>query len=160
MFAQQAPNFATHIFFKHLIGTWEAEGELKGQDGNLIKVKEEWTGKATAEGEFLMEGRRELNENKQTFRWSITHNPATDSYEAVLTTDGNEAGNLRFEGHVSEVNLTMEFKATVGAGGSITVLDSFTGNDKNSIESKITFLGDSGETTLSGTITHKRVKQN
>ncbi len=158
--AQQPRDLSSHVFFKHLIGQWEAHGELKGQDNNNVKVKEEWTGKATPEGEFIIEGRRELNDNRQTFRWTITHNATTDSYEAVLTTDGNEAGNLRFEGHVSEVNLTIELKAAIGANGSVTVIDGFAADDKNTIESKIAFLGDNGETTLSGTITHKRVKQN
>lgn len=149
---------AEHVFFKHLIGKWHAEGELTGENADTVKLTEDYESRATEEGGFSIEGHRVLNGDKQTFHWLITHNPSTDSYEAVLTTNGDEAGALRFEGHVSEVNLTIDLKAPLGANGSVTVTDAFVGDDKNTIESKVTFIGDAGNITLSGTIIHRRVK--
>ena len=156
--AQQGAELSQHVFFKHFIGNWEAEGDLTGADGNIVKVKEEWTGTATTEGQLVMEGKRQINDTKQSFRWSITRNAATDSFRGELVTDGDEAGKLQFEVNVSEVNLTAELKAPLGASGSVTLVDSFPMEDKNTISSQVTLLGDGGETNLSGTITHKRVK--
>lgn len=158
-FAQQGADLSQHVYFKHLIGKWEGGGDLTGADGNPVKVTEEWTGKATPEGGFIIEGKRELNETKQTFKWTVTRNAATDNFTAVMVNDGDEAGALRFEVNVSEVNLTAEMKAPIGSNGSITLLDSFPTEDKKTLSSKVTLLGDSGETNLSGTITFKRVQE-
>jgi hypothetical protein len=57
------------------------------------------------------------------------------------------------------VNLTLELKAVTGNGqSSITVLDSFKGEQKDVIESKVVFTGDAGQTTLEGTIKHEKQK--
>lgn len=154
----RALDFANHIFFKHLIGEWKAEGELKGTDNNVVTITETWTGKAEAEGNFYIEGSRTVNGDTQPFKWSITHNAALDSYEAVLT-GGGDSETIRFEGSLSEVTLTMSLKAITGSGGSgVTVEESFAGDDKDTLESKVTMTGEQGQTTLEGMITHKRVK--
>jgi hypothetical protein len=151
-------DFSAHPFFKHLSGDWQAEGELKGEDGNLLKITETWSGKADAEGSFYFEGTRTVNGDTQPFKWTMTHNAATDGYEAVMAgADGSQT--LRFEGSFSEVDMVMNYKAITGAGeSSITLQDSFAADTKDTLETKVTFTGDQGQTTLSGTITHKRVK--
>lgn len=154
----RAEDLSQHVFFKLLIGKWSAEGALIGKDNNTITIKEEWEGKATAEGGFEMNGWREINENRQTFRWLVTRNPATQQFEVVHVVDGDEANATRFEGNVSEVNLTMELKTITGSNSSITVADAFKGDAKDEIESLVTFIGDDGATNLSGKITHKRMK--
>lgn len=151
-------DLSTHAFFKHFIGTWKAAGELKGQDGNKITITEEWTGKVDGENSFLIEGTRTMNSDTQPFKWTITHNAGTDLFEAVLT--GAEASQtIRFEGNVSEVNMSLELKAVTGAGDSaITVTDTLQGEAKDVIESKVTFTGEAGQTTLEGTIKHEKQK--
>jgi hypothetical protein len=151
-------DLSTHAFFKHFIGTWKAAGELKGENDNLVTITEEWTGKADGENGFLIEGTRTLNSDTQPFKWTITHNAGTDMFEAILS--GPDASQtIRFEGNVSEVNLTLELKAVTGNGqSSITVLDSFKGEQKDVIESKVLFTGDAGQTTLEGTIKHEKQK--
>ena len=154
-----ALDFTTHPFFKHLIGDWTAEGELKGTDDRLITVTETWTGKPAAEGSFIIEGSRTINDDTQNFTWTITHNPATDGYEAVLST-ANSTEPVRFEGSVSDVTLTMDLKAITGGGdSSITVQDSFADEEKETLQSKVTFIGDQGQTNLEGIILHKKQKR-
>ena len=66
---------------------------------------------------------------------------------------------IRFECSVSDVTLVVDLKTINGNGNSsITVQDSFAEGSKDTINSKVTFTGDQGQTTLEGTITHKRVK--
>ena len=159
VFAQQSVDLSQHVFFKHIVGKWEAVGDLKAADGHVVKVKEEWTGKATSEGEFVIEGKRQIDESQQTFRWSITRNAAAGNFAGVLTMDGNAAEALQFEMNVSEVNLTADLKAPIGANGSLTLIESFAAEDKNSIKIEVTLVGDGGETNLAGTVIHKRVKE-
>jgi|GEM_PF-681608 len=153
-----ALDFANHVFFKHLIGEWKASGELKGENNNLVTITENWTGRADAEGSFFIEGTRVINGETQPYKWTITCNPATQGFEAVLS--GSDASQtIRFEGSVSEVTLTLDLKAITGTGaGTITVQDSFADDSKDTLKSNVTFTGDAGQKTLEGTITHKRVK--
>jgi hypothetical protein len=158
VFALAAPlpalDLGKHAFFKHLIGDWEAQGELKGQDNNAVTITETWTGKADVADSFYIEGSRTINGETQTFKWTIIHNAATDGYEAELS--GSDGQTIRFEGSLSEADLVMNMKAITGGGdSSITLQDSFTDEKKDTLETKVTFVGDQGQTTLSGTITHK-----
>jgi hypothetical protein len=151
-------DLSTHAFFKHFIGAWKAAGELKGENDNIVTITEEWTGKADGDNTFLIEGTRTLNGDTQPFKWTITHNAGTDMFEAILS-GADASQTIRFEGNVSEVNLTLELKSVTGNGqSSITVLDSFKGEQKDVIESKVLFTGDAGQTTLEGTIKHERQK--
>ena len=151
-------DLSSHAFFKHFIGTWKAAGELKGENNNLDTITEEWTGKADGDNSFLIEGTRTMNSDTQPFKWAITHNAGTNMFEAVLS-GADASQNLRFEGNVSTVNLTLELKAVTGNGSSsITVIDTLQGEAKDVIESKVTFTGDAGQTTLEGTIKHKKQK--
>lgn len=160
--AQGKVDFANHAFFKHLIGEWRAEGELKSVDGNGVKLKEEWKGSVSGDNSFLMEGKRELNGDTQLFRWVFIQNPATGFYEASQSTGANGGDSLRFEVVVSEADLTLQLSAPLGDGGSsVTVQHFFPNKDKkdmDTLESKVTLIGDIGTTTLSGTIKHQRVK--
>lgn len=153
-----AKDLGTHPVFKHYIGSWKAEGELKGENNTVI-IKEEWTGKADGDNAFLIEGTRTINGDTQPFKWAVTYNAGADSYEATLSgADGSQT--LRFEGHASEVNLTLELKAITGGGqSSITITESFEGESKDVIQSKVTFTGDAGQTTLEGVIKHLKEKQ-
>ncbi|WP_395735881.1 hypothetical protein [Prosthecobacter sp.] len=153
-----AKDLGMNPFFKHYIGTWKAAGELKG-DNNVLDIKEEWTGAAEGENSFVVKGTRTINGEAQPFQWTITYNEGADSYEAILS--GEESSQtIHFEGHVSEVNLTFELKAVTGNGdSSITIQESFGDEAKEVIESKVTFTGDTGQTTLQGVIKHEKQKQ-
>jgi len=154
-----AIDLSTHAYFKHLIGKWKAAGDLTNSEGKVLKVTEDWTGKVDAEGGFYIEGSRTIDGDTQPFKWSITHNPAIDTYEAVLT-GGQGSQEVRFEGSLSEVNLTMVLKAITGSGeSSITVEDSFVDEAKDTFQSKVKFIGEQGQTNLEGTIVHKRDKE-
>ena len=151
-----ALDLAQNAFFKQLTGSWQAEGKLTGENNNLVTITETWSGKAESAESFSIEGTRTMNGDTQKFSWAITHNVATDSYEAVLT--GGDGQTIRFEGSVSEVTQVMDLKSITGNGSSsISVQDFFKAEDKNTLHSEVTFTGDQGQTTLSGTIIHKRV---
>jgi hypothetical protein len=152
-----ALDLAQNAFFKQLTGSWQAEGKLTGENDHLVTITETWSGKVETAESFSIEGTRTMNGDTQKFSWAITHNVATDSYEAVLT--GGDGQTIRFEGSVSEVTQIMDLKSITGNGSSsISVQDSFKAEDKDTLHSEVTFTGDQGQTTLSGTIIHKRVK--
>ncbi len=153
-----AKDLGMNPFFKHYIGSWKAAGELKGEN-NVLDVKEEWTGAAEGDNSFVVKGTRVINGDTQPFQWTITYNEGADSYEAILSgAEGSQT--IHFEGHVSEVNLTFELKAVTGGGDSgITITEAFSGDAKDVIESKVTFTGDTGQTTLQGVIKHQKETQ-
>lgn len=153
-----AKDLGMNPLFKHYVGTWKAAGELKGENSTL-DIKEEWTGSADGENSFVVKGTRTINGDMQPFQWTISYNEGTDSYEASLV--GAESSQMiHFEGHVSEVNLTLELKAITGNGeSSITVNETLTGEAKDVIESKVTMTGETGQTTLQGMIKHEKQKQ-
>ncbi|WP_395743413.1 hypothetical protein [Prosthecobacter sp.] len=152
-----AKDLGVNPVFKHYIGTWKAAGELKGENSTL-DVKEEWTGSADGDNSFVVKGTRTINGDTQPFQWTITYNEGADSYDALLT--GAESSQvIHFEGHVSEVNLTFELKAITGNGeSSIVITEAFADEAKEVIESKVTFTGDTGQTTLQGVIKHEKQK--
>jgi hypothetical protein len=155
--AQQPADLSKHFFFKHLVGDWKAEGELKGEDNKIVTITEDWKGNTGGDGTFLLEGKRTINSETKSFKWTFTHNPATDTFDAVLEGEPGDQP-LRFEATISEVNLTLELKAITGTNSAITVKEEFTDEKHETISSHVTFTGDDGQTTLEGTITHKKMK--
>lgn len=152
-------DFARHPFFKLLIGEWKSEGTLKGPVGKEVKIEETWTGKATAEGDFVMEGHRMIDQDKQTYEWRFTHDAATGSFTATHHVTSNGEESKRFEVSVSEVALTMELRLIGEGDSAITVKDAFSGKDHDTLESEVTLTGTAGETNLSGKIIHTRMKK-
>lgn len=152
-----AKDLGMNPVFKNYVGNWKAAGELKGEN-SVLDIKEEWTGAAEGDNSFVVKGTRTINGDTQPFQWTITYNEGADSYEAILSgAEGSQT--IRFEGHVSEVNLTFELKAVTGSGeSSITINEAFAGDAKDVIESKVTFTGDTGQTTLQGVIKHQKEK--
>jgi hypothetical protein len=155
--ALQGADLSKHVFFKHFVGEWKAEGELKGENNNVVTIKEEWKGYAGGDSTFIAEGTRTLNGDTKPFKWTFTHNPSTDTFDALLEGD-DPAQTLRFEATISEVNLTLELKTITGTNSAITVKESFTDDKHETINSQVTFVGDTGQTTLEGSIIHKKVK--
>ncbi len=152
-----AADLSTHPVMRLYLGKWTAEGELKGQDGNIITVSQTWEGKADGENAFLIQGSRTVNLETQSYSWRITHNAATDLIEATLM--GQDGNQLRFEAQASEAASTLTLKAVTGSGmSSITLTDVFSGEDKDTLETKVLFTGEQGETTLEGTLISKRQK--
>ncbi len=152
--------FADHPFFKHFVGSWKSAGELKGADGNVVKITEEWTCKISDEGELVIEGTRQMNDGDvQKYRWSITHNPTTDLYEATLANPEDQQNALHWEGNLTGDPPMLELKTQFGnGGGSATVTDSFSGTGHDTFETKVVLLKDNGDPNLEGTIKNERVK--
>lgn len=153
------PDFASHPFFKLLLGNWKSEGVLKNADGMEIKITEEWTGKVTNEGEFSIEGRRLMDNEKQEYTWTFTHNVSTGLYEAVHFVAASGGEKRRFEASISEVELTMELRMVGDGASSLTIKDSFSTPEHNELESTVLMTGSGGETNLSGKVVHRRVKK-
>jgi len=152
-----AGDLSDHVFFKHFIGKWSAQGELKGQDNNIVKLQEDWTGKGDGNSALILQGTRTLNGDTQPFTWTFTHNASTDAYEAVLV-GSDPSQPLRFEAVVSEVDMTLELKALTGQSSSILVVEKFADDKFETLVSEVTFTDDQGRKTLEGTITHKKAK--
>lgn len=157
-FAEDKGGFKTSEFFKAYVGEWEMNGELQKGDGGVIKIKESWKAEFQGDDTLNIEGKRELDGNSQDFVWTMTHNPATGLYEASHhTKDSGDA--IRFEVSLSETEMKIEMTALLGNNSKILITDAFADKEHDSIESKITLTDDTGATTLSGTLIHKRMKK-
>lgn len=158
LFAEDRGGFKTSEFFKAYVGEWEMSGELQKGDGGVIKIKESWKAELVGDDTMNIEGKRELDGNFQDFTWTLTHNPTTGLYEAShRTKDSGDA--TRFEVSLSETEMKIEMTALLGNNSKIAITDAFVDKEHDSIESKIAMTDDTGATTLSGTLRHKRVKQ-
>jgi hypothetical protein len=157
-FAEDKGGFKSSDFFKAYAGEWEMTGELQKGDGGVIKIKESWKAEFQGDDTLNIEGKRELDGNSQDFVWTMTHNPATGLYEAShRAKDSGDA--IRFEVSLSETEMKIEMTALLGNNSKIAITDAFADKEHDTIESKITMTDDNGATTLSGTLTHKRVKK-
>jgi len=152
----RAEDLAQHVVFKHYLGKWTAEGELKGEDNQLVTIKEDWQGKSEGDNTFVLEGSRTVNNDTQAFKWTFALNPSTGTCEANLT-GGDGSQPLRFEVNISDVNLTMDMKALTGQTSAITVKEEFTDEKHEALVSHVTFTNDEGKTTLEGDVKHKKV---
>lgn len=149
-------DIAKNPILKHLVGEWEAKGELTGQDGNVITIKEEWKGTVVSANTFTIEGKRTINSEESVYKWTITQNPGTGVYEAMHSINNGET--QRFEGSFSEPNLSVEWVAQLDGGSTIKLVETFTGEAKDAFDTEVTFTNGKGETTLSGKIENKKVK--
>lgn len=158
--AEDKFDFKTHFFLKHLLGEWTTEGELKGKEGNVVRIKEDWKAEALGENTFAIEGKREINENSQTFKWTITHNPGTNLFEATHHSGDDNPDTQRFEIQFSEAEMKMEMTALLGGGDSkVVIVDTFRGKERDSFEGRVTLTDESGAVTLSGTLKSMRIKK-
>jgi hypothetical protein len=154
--ADDKGGFKNSAFFKFYLGEWEMEGELKKVDGDVVKIKESWKAEILGEDTLSVTGIR----NAQKFSYTFTHNPATGLYEASHQ-NGDDSGNtLHFEISLSETDLRMDMTALLATNkGKITISESYPDKEHDTIESKIAVTDDAGNTTVSGTLIHKRVKK-
>lgn len=154
----QAGDLSEHPMLKHYIGKWTAEGTLKGKDGNEVVVSETYEGKVDGENAFLIEGSRTIGSETQSFKWNLSYNAPTDTFEVALV--GQDGNSIRFEGHASEATRSLELKAITGPGqASISVVDTFTKEGNwDEFESKVVLTGEDGTANLEGTLIHKREK--
>ena len=105
-----------------------------------------------------MKGKRMINEDQQEYVWTFSQNTTTGLIEAKHDVTGDTDGPKRFEVSISDVDLTMELKYSGENQSAITVKDAFDGGTKDTLKSEVTLTGSSGETTLSGTLVHKKAK--
>jgi hypothetical protein len=158
--AEDKFDFRTHFYFKHMPGEWVTEGEFKGADGNVIKLKEEWKAEVLGDNTLVIEGRRQLNDDSQNYKWTITHNPDTGLFEAAYRISDDNPETLRFEINLSEAEMKMEMTGFLGSGnGKAVIVDTFSGNDRDTFKGEVTLTDDSGVTTLSGTLKSTRTKK-
>ncbi len=150
-------DFKAHPFFKLLAGEWKSEGALTDKDGKVITIAEEWKGRVTDEGTFVMEGSLRIDDKQQDVRWTFSHNSATDSYVAERVELGG-GDSKTFQVSVSDVTLSMELKALLDGDGAITLKESFADEKHDTLKSEVSVTSATSEIQFSGTVTHKRVK--
>jgi hypothetical protein len=155
--AEDAKAVTKNPFIKLLVGEWESKGELKGQDGNVVTVKEEWTATVVSDTTFTIEGKRELNADKSTYTWTVTFHPDTGVYEAMHVINSGQP--QRFEGSFTEGSLSVEWTAQMDDGGTIKLLDAFSGEERDTFDTDLNLTNGKGESTLSGKIVNKKVKK-
>lgn len=149
-------DFSQHPVLRKLLGEWTGDGSLQGADGETIRIHEEWTGKTTEGGTFLMSGTRQWNEETHQFSWEFIYNPSTESIEVSYraTNAGDEP--LRFETSVSEADLSILMKAPIGVQGELNIINRvLEENGTITLEGLVSLKDDNQQETLSGKVTHR-----
>lgn len=160
VFSQDKAKLTEHPFFKHKIGNWKSTGQLTSATSpDVIKITQEWTARFSGEGEFIIEGTRAINDGApHRYQWIIGYNPTTDLLEARHLDPDQPGDAVRFEGTVTKEPLGMELRGQLSGSGTMTVTEVFKDGDHDTIECRVAFLNESGDTNTSGTLIHRRVK--
>jgi hypothetical protein len=144
-----AGSLADHPFFKAVAGEWVGEGSLTNAEGEEIPIHEEWKGSKNEEGGFSVEGTRQWGEESQEFRWVYLRNQATELYECEYWHTGMEEP-VQFQVQLSDG--AVEMTAPIG-GGELKVRNRL---KDGTIVGEIALTGESGEASLTGTVTHRK----
>jgi hypothetical protein len=156
--AGEPGQFKDHSFFKHMVGDWTCEGELKGIDGIILKITEQWKGEFLGDNTFQASGNRDIDGRSEEFGWTFIRNPATGSIEATHHDGRNASATDRFEVLVSDDHSKIEMTALgTGPNEKIVVVQEFRKNDHDILHDKVTFTDSSGTAVLSGELVNKRV---
>ena len=145
---------ADNPFFQQLVGKWEGEGQLvNSDDGSITPVKESWKGEFTEGGNFVMSGHRTLDQNEHDFSWEYFAND--DLIEGQMKMSEPEV-DARFEAQVSDADRTITLKVELSGGGGIMTITNTVSEDGLTIEGTVELVDDTGKTTTTGTVTHRK----
>lgn len=137
-----------------LSGKWEGEGELVNTaDGFVTPVKETWSGELTETGNFTISGKRLFDQNEHEFAWEFFANE--DLIEGQMKVSEPEV-DLRFEAQVSETDRSVTLKVGLTGGGGIMTIVNTVSLDGLTIEGTVEIVDDSGKTTTTGKVTHRK----
>lgn len=156
--AQQKFDFKNHPFFKHLIGEWTMEGELKGVEGEVLKFKREEKAEFSDENTFTIEGKHEMNNISTHYKWTITRKDS-GVFDAVWQPRLNKVDATHYEAKVTEDGSRAEFTALGPNGEKLVIVETFKEGDHDTLEVKDTMVDRSGATVITGTNVFKRVKK-
>ncbi|NRB74707.1 MAG: hypothetical protein HRU46_10150 [Verrucomicrobiales bacterium] len=146
-----AGELGEHPFFKSITGEWSGEGDLTAADGQVIPVREEWTGAETDEGFFEMSGHRMMGDDHQEFRWVFSRNAATELIECRYWHTGMDE-ELGFEVQLTEKQA--DLRTPFGEpGGELRISNRF---EERKITGEVEVTEASGITTLTGEVIYQR----
>ena len=141
-------------FFKQLVGKWQGEGELVNSgDGSKTAVKETWEGKFTDSGNFVISGKRLLDQGEHDFAWEYFANG--DLIEGQMKMSEPEL-DIRFEAQVSEASRTITMKIPLSGGGGTLTITNIVSEDGQTIEGSVEIVNTAGRTTSTGKVTHRK----
>lgn len=151
--SSSANPIADNPVFKLFAGDWKGEGNLVGADGHKSSVKETWTGKFTETGNFIMSGKRTLNESEHDFAWEYYANG--DLIEGQMKMSEPKVDN-RFEVVVSEPDRSVSMKIPMGSDGTIMTIVNTVSKDGKKIHGTVSIKDPSGAETTTGTVDHEK----
>jgi hypothetical protein len=155
--AIEPAQFKDHPFFKHMVGEWACEGELKGADGNVFSFKEEWKGEFVGETTFSATGKRDINGQAMNFECTFIRDPATGRIEATQIAKAETAVTERYEVSASADGSKIELTALGDSGNkTLHVVLEFRKSDYALLHSRITASDESGTVVASGELVNKR----
>lgn len=149
--------FKDHPFFKHMMGEWTSEGELKGADGKAFSFKEKWKGEFVGETTFAATGKREINGQSMNFDCTFIRDPATGRIEATQNTKAETAVIERFEVMGSADGSKLEMTALGSVNNEmLAIVLEFRQNDHDHLYQKMTFTDASGTAVGSSELVNQR----
>lgn len=138
-------------FFERVTGSWVGDGELVNSEGEVTVIHEEWTGRRTDQGTYMVSGTRQMGDENQEFRWEYSFNPALDFYECEYWHTGME-NPMRFE--VSVTGTASELRTPFGEPGSeLKVRNEFA---EEGLDGHITLTNSSGQEVVTGLVKHRK----
>jgi hypothetical protein len=137
---------------KKLAGEWKGEGELVDSNGNKQPVKEVWTGKFTETGNFIMSGKRTLDQQEHDFAWEFY--PNGELVEGQMKISEPQI-DLRFEVAISEVDRSVTMKIPTNQSGALMTIVNTVSEDGKTITGTVEIKDESGKVTSSGKVEHQ-----
>jgi hypothetical protein len=144
---------ADNPLFKKVEGKWEGEGSLTGSDGSKSPLKETWTGKFTETGNFVVSGKRLLDQLEHDFAWE--YYPNGDLIEGQMKVSEPEL-DIRFEVTISEADRSITMKIPSGNQGDTMIITNTVSEDGKKISGTIKTVNPAGDEISGGEMTHEK----
>jgi hypothetical protein len=156
--AQGSFDFASHPFFKEIIGEWTTEGDIRFEDGHVVHNKQDWKAEVTGANVCTINGTREWAGQTIHYKWTITH---LDSgiFEHVFQPDMANAATERYDAKVAEDNSQVELTGRVENNAKVIITEGFKGADRNTMEVTVKLFDGEGTLIYAGAATAKKHKQ-
>lgn len=138
---------------KLLTGEWTGEGELVDADGHKQPVKETWTGKLTESGNYIMSGKRQLDQQEHEFSWEFY--PNGELIEGQMKISEPQL-DLRFEVTINEADRSITMKIPTNQSGALMTIVNTISKDGKSISGTVEIADETGKVTSTGKVEHKK----
>jgi hypothetical protein len=153
--AQESFDFASHPFFKHLLGDWTTEGDVTFSDGHVVHSFQQWKAELPSPDVCRITGTHEWAGHTIHYQWTIRRMDS-GNFEQILQPDLANPDTQRFEARVLDDATGVEMTAETKDHQKFKTIQSFTDKDHDQMEVKTEFADSDGTVIYKGQSVAKR----